>query len=268
MLGRTRKAKGTNLKTCSRCQQIKSLSEYHFRKDSGKYRNICKKCWQIRSSAKRLNITFDQAEKFYENSECLCCGEYLPTKRERHIHHVNHKVKGILCMYCNISLGQETPENVHRIKSCLEFMISNRENLFDRDNQQGSRQMEPDPSTTTRRAQSGRKVCKTCKKRLPESDFYYQKRTDGIRRPISRCKECQKIYVKSKRYGITFEQVAYLRQRSHCDCCKQELKIPFIHHVGDKVLGAVCPMCNTLLEQESDITKHKLQCCDQWLVMI
>lgn len=256
------------MKTCSKCKIEKPLSEFQFRKNSGKYRNICKSCHSIKGSARRLGITEKQATEFYKEPKCLCCNEALPTKDLRNLHHVDHRVKGVLCMYCNIALEQESEETKSRLESCLVFMESDRKNLFDRVNQQGSRQMEPDPSTTTRRAQSECKICKTCKRRLPKSAFYLQKRTDGQRRSITRCKECQKIYIKSKQYGITFEQVDHLRRRSHCDCCGIKLKIPFIHHVGDKVLGAICHKCNVLLEQESEATKHKLRSCNNWLMMI
>jgi len=256
------------MKTCSKCNIDKPLSDFHFRKDTNNYRNVCKVCWDLIRAKRRYGVTIEQAKEFYEQSKCLCCGQSLLTKKERHLHHVNHAVKGILCKYCNFALGQETNDDKHRIESCLKFIGSNRENLFDRVDQQGSRQTEPDPSTTTRRAQSEHKVCKTCKRLLPLSQFYRQKRTDGERRCITRCKECQKIYVKTKQYGISFEQVKQLRQMKQCDCCGIDVNIPFIHHIGDKVLGVTCLRCNSLLEQETEETKYRLQSCANWLMMI
>jgi len=254
----------TIFKICSKCKKNKSIKEYHFRKDSKKYRNICKQCWSIKKAANRLGITCEQVINFRKESLCMCCGEDL-TNLKKNLHHVEHKVKGILCHYCNITLGQETKEDLHRIKSCLEFIQKDRKNLFNRVNQQGSQQKEPDPSTTTRATQ---RLCKCCKQYKPKKNFYKQKYQSGKYGLYATCKDCYKILVKTYVYNLTFEQVSILRNSKNCDCCNNILTLPYIHHVDNKVLGVVCRKCNTILEQENEITKHKLQSCYNWLMKI
>ena len=39
-------------KKCSKCGEVKELSEFYFRKDSQEYRNECKKC--IKKKVKRI----------------------------------------------------------------------------------------------------------------------------------------------------------------------------------------------------------------------
>lgn len=42
------------LKECKLCKQVKSVSEYSFRKDSGRYRNECKVCLAARQKLQRV----------------------------------------------------------------------------------------------------------------------------------------------------------------------------------------------------------------------
>ena len=252
------------MKTCNKCDTLKSDSEFHFRKDNKKFRPTCKICWQLMGSSRRLGITVEQAKEFYLEPKCLCCGEVFKSKREQNLHHVNHKVKGVVCMFCNIALRQETERDLQRIKSCIEFMSKPRKNLFDRENLQGSQPMETDPSTITRPAH---RQCKFCNKCLPLSKFYRQKYKSGKYGYCTSCRECYKVYVRCKQYKLTFDEVSILRSVTNCDCCDSEFDHPpFIHHV-DRVLGVVCHACNILLEQESDKTKHKLQSCLHWVMM-
>ena len=258
------------VKTCSKCGKEKALNLFHFRKDSGKHRNECKACWKLSQASSRYGITFEQAAEFYKRPHCMCCGVEFTHSKQKHLHHVNHKVRGIVCKDCNILLRQETSDDLHRLKSCLSFMELPRENLFDKADQQGSRRdgASCGPSTTKRRARSysldGLHNCKTCNRDLPLKAFYLKRNTAGDLKPISNCKECQIVYCKSKQYTLTFEQVKYLRSKDTCDCCGT-LCYPYIHHVGAKVLGAVCRTCNLFLEQETDQVKHSLSCCVKWI---
>ena len=46
-----------SVKKCRLCQKEKSLSDFTFRKDSGKHRNECKECCNLRSRIYRSNNT-------------------------------------------------------------------------------------------------------------------------------------------------------------------------------------------------------------------
>jgi len=262
------------LKTCSKCGKEKSLTSFHFRKDSKKYRNECKKCLKLLQTAHRYNITFKQAARYYEQSHCMCCGvEFAMKPKQKHLHHVDNKMRGVVCKDCNILLRQETTNDLHRLKSCLSFMGKQRENLFYSVNQQGSRRDGKlcGPSTTKRRVPyyslEGLHVCKTCQKALPVDKFYKVKNTQGILKPITSCKSCYIIYCKSKQYNLTPEQVNFLRSKTNCDCCGSEFQKfePYIHHVDDCVLGSVCRLCNLFLEQETDQVRHRLISCVKWI---
>ncbi len=251
---------------CSKCGVEKSQSEFHFRRDTERLRNQCKECWKYLTASRRYGVTFEEAKSFYNKPSCMCCGEKFTHKKKQHLHHVDHHVHGILCKYCNLALRQETHEDLMRIESCIRFMSEPRENPFDRVNQQGSRPMDPDPSTTARPAHL--RQCKMCDRLLPLNAYYKQKYKSGKYGHYASCKECHKIFVKTYKYGLTFNQVKLLRQTLTCDCCSKELLTPYIHHVGNRVLGVVCNECNILLEQEQDTIKAKLYACHNWMVVI
>lgn len=259
-------------KTCSKCGE-KPLSDFHFRNDTKKHRNECKACWKLSQAASRYDITFEQASEYYKQPRCLCCGVEFTKPEHKHLHHVGHKVYGCVCKDCNILLGQESADELHRLKCCLAYMEKSRKNLFHRVNQPGSRRdgTQCGPSTTRRRASSysliDNYVCKTCGRSLPSSEFYTKRNTQGILKPITSCKSCHIIYCKVKRYKLTETQVNFLRSKVNCDCCDSEFvkHEPYIHHVGEKVLGAVCRKCNLILQQETKQVKHRLVSCVKWI---
>lgn len=262
------------VKSCSKCDEEKSLSNFHFRKDSKKYRNECKACWKLSQAASRYGITFEQAAEYYKRPHCMCCGVEFTKPKQKHLHHVGHKVRGVVCKDCNILLRQETVDDLHRLQSCLSFMEKPRENLFDKVNQQGSRRdgSPSGPSTTTRRAPSysleGLHICKTCGLALPVSAYYKKRNTQRVLKPISNCKACQKIYIKAKQYNLAPVQVMCLRSQVNCDCCGSEFKKhePYIHHVEGVVLGSLCRECNLFLQQETDQVRHRLVSCVKLIV--
>lgn len=253
-------------KTCLICTIDKNVSEFHFRKETQKYRNQCKECGKYTTASRRYGISFNQAKNFYKEPKCMCCDDYFLNRKHQHLHHVKHKVHGVLCRYCNLVLGQETQDDMSRITACLKFMSRDRKNLFDRDNQQGSQQTEFDPSTTE--CPTHLRKCKVCNKCLPKGMFYRQKYTSGKYGHYAACKECYKIIVKTYKYGLTFNQVQYLRSIKTCQCCQQILKVPYIHHIGNEILATLCRECNIILEQESQTTMNKLKACKRWMEMI
>ncbi len=252
---------------CSKCGLEKSLSLFHYRKDSKKHRNECKVCWKYLQAARRYGITFEQAIEYYKQPFCLCCGYVFLTMKDRHLHHVNHTVKGIVCKDCNILLGQETPENLHRLQACLLFMQKSRKNLFDKVNPQGSRSNGKQCGPSTTDTLDSLRTCKCCGQRLSLKHFYKQKYVSGKYGYYASCKNCYKILVKTHQYELTFEQVKFLRSKPQCDCCGVAFngKPPYIHHVDDTVLGAICRLCNLCLEQETDQIKKRLLSCVNWI---
>lgn len=252
---------------CSKCNEEKPLDDFHYRKDTKKHRSQCKVCWKHLQAAGRYGITFEQAVEYYKQPSCMCCGKVFSTMKDRNLHHINHTVRGIVCKDCNILLRQETKGDLRRLKSCLSFMQKSRKNLFDGVNQQGSRSegTRRGPSTTTCRAPL--RTCKCCGKQLALKHFYKQKYASGKSGYYKACKTCFKILGKTYEYGLTFDQVRFLRSKPTCDCCGEEFdnSVPYIHHIGSTVLGAVCRECNLFLGQETDQEKQRLQACVDWV---
>lgn len=252
---------------CSKCGMKKSLSAFHYRKDLKKYRTQCKSCWKYLQASRRYGITFEQAIDYYKQPHCMCCGHVFSTMKERNLHHVKHTVRGIVCKDCNNLLGQETPEDLHRLESCLLFMEKSRKNLLDRVDPQGSRSdgKRSGPSTTD--TPDSLRVCKCCERPLPLKHFYRQKYVSGKYGYYAACKDCYKILVKTYKYNLTFNQVKFLRSKEQCECCGAYFKDkpPYIHHVDDVVLGVVCLVCNLCLGQEDAQTKRRLLACVNWI---
>jgi hypothetical protein len=253
-------------KQCSKCGLQKAYTAFHFRKDNGNYRNQCKVCWKYLQSARRLNISFEVAKAFYESPSCMCCSEPFLTKRGQNLHHVNHIVYGVLCHYCNIALEQERPETLHRLQACLAFM--SRKNLFDKVDQPVRQKSGRPVTSTTLRQTSDRRQCKTCGLWLPMNQFYRQKYyTSDNYGHTAQCKHCYKIYVKAQKYGLTFDQIDFLQSCKYCACCGVQFtkkNCAHIHHNATGVKGSLCRKCNSLLEQENDITRTKLEACINW----
>jgi hypothetical protein len=61
---------------CKECNEEKDTSEFHFRKDSGKYRTVCKTCWNTRTN-----------QRYHDNKEEYLgkMKKYYQTNRESKI---------------------------------------------------------------------------------------------------------------------------------------------------------------------------------------
>jgi hypothetical protein len=107
----------------------------------------------------------------------------------------------------------------------------------------------------------GKQFCIFCNTWKPLDDY---SRRNGLKNKINTyCKACQRIRKAMHRYSLTAEQVTALYSKQSCDCCGSAFKTQqqqHIHHVGDKVLGAVCLTCNHLLRDQSEEHPHRLQC--------
>lgn len=72
-------------KTCSKCNECKSLDNFQFRKDNGKYRNECKACKSKTNKQYRDNTQYTKGEK------------RLEVRREA------NKAEVKVCVSCNVS---------------------------------------------------------------------------------------------------------------------------------------------------------------------
>jgi hypothetical protein len=193
-----------NTKQCSHCLDVKELS--FFDKNGIYTYTVCKACKKLKSAARRYGVPIQEIERLYAHSHCMCCGDKFKNNYHQHIHHTIRGIQGVLCRPCNRIVGKQSEIDVYRIEKCLEFMGSDRKNLFNRDNQQGSPlDYHHDPSTTVR-----------------------------LTRKLHRAMQAQ-CYT----FDLTLDQVKVHRQKQKCDCCEYDFNkknFSTIHHVGIRFL--------------------------------
>lgn len=110
-----------SVKQCSRCKQVKPLSEFHKKKrETDGFQPYCKQCnleaviqWNKDNPDARLlrdyNITLAQKQQMIvdQNGGCAICGKLLQTGLDQNVDHCHDSivVRGILCQACNLGLG-------------------------------------------------------------------------------------------------------------------------------------------------------------------
>jgi hypothetical protein len=249
---------------CRRCELDKDLSQfYKSKRNKSGCEYICKPCKSIDINARRYGISESFLEYLYSHEQCMCCDEQFVSAKGRHIHHTDQGVQGLVCIHCNHILGQETEEDLQRIKLALIYMKSSRENLLDRDNQQerlrdfGRNINVVEESSETIRCES--QMCSQCKRLLTKKSF----RTPKGRGTLKVCFDCQR----SNDRLLHSKQATEARNKaSNCACCDCELNTKkCVHHVGDTVYGVVCHKCNQLLGDESEQRQRRLLVCKLWI---
>ena len=108
---------------CNFCRQWKPRDCFSTMK--GKPNTYCKACCRIRKAMWRYSIDRETAIKLYEINLCECCGLPFEKQTHKHIHHTEDGVIGVVCLYCNHTLRNESPEHLHRLECCVKF-IKNR----------------------------------------------------------------------------------------------------------------------------------------------
>ena len=133
-------------KLCNRCQDTKSLSEFHKnRRRPDGYHNYCKDCRSdIRKSEPekyregnrkrnrtwRLKRVYNMTEEDYlrllnlHEHRCHICNQRFSADLSDHIDHdhASHRVRGILCGSCNRALGlfKDNPTLLRQAADYLE----------------------------------------------------------------------------------------------------------------------------------------------------
>ena len=114
------------MKECTTCNEEKELTDFYYRKDSGKHKNECKECTVKRSKknrkedadqydrARHLMLTYGLTLEDYDllleeqGGCCAICGTDKPTGKGRfhvdHDHNTN-EIRGLLCSQCNQAIG-------------------------------------------------------------------------------------------------------------------------------------------------------------------
>ena len=110
-----------NLARCSHCGKWKILGSFTMSRSIPD--SICKECRRFQKAASRYKISIDEARQLYAKEQCDCCGAFFEKQTHKHIHHIGDTVRGIVCLYCNHTLRDESPEHLRRLKCCVDFVI-------------------------------------------------------------------------------------------------------------------------------------------------
>ena len=108
------------------------------------------------------------------------------------------------------------------------------------------------------------KTCTHCKETSDVSNFY--KRTDTGKLK-ARCKACECLYSRKRRYKITLQEAEDYIKTPNCECCGKKLankRSTYIDHCYDtgKIRGILCMSCNSGLGFFGDKLEGLLKAVD------
>jgi hypothetical protein len=126
------------------------------------------------------------------------------------------------------------------------------------------------------------KRCSTCKKTLPDIEFYRcARRKDGLQ---NGCKACSLLAVKayqtkngrsriarSVRYGLSLAEVDHYLSVPACQCCQRpfaseaDMRIDHCHD-GGHVRGVICNPCNMSCNGAAIEAISRARCCENYLL--
>jgi len=117
-------------KKCSKCGEVKPLSEFHRHKryKDGVYFS-CKSCRKPSKKAahlkSRFGITINQYEMMLERQHygCKICGQQCTTGRSLAVDHCHQtgRIRGLLCSKCNQGLGMFN-DDVNRMNLAAQYL--------------------------------------------------------------------------------------------------------------------------------------------------
>ena len=134
--------KEIKMKICTKCKQEKPESEYNARKGvKGGYHRQCKKCIGdmekenrklhkdtiIESTLmKKYGITTDDYNRMFadQNGCCKICGIHqseLDRRLNVDHNHVTNRVRGLLCMPCNLGIGNFN-DNIALLEGAIDYL--------------------------------------------------------------------------------------------------------------------------------------------------
>lgn len=119
---------GMRTKVCRLCGVEKPISEFYFRKDSGRYRSECKACFKDIVRFRQTGWSPEDYEEAYvkQYGRCAICGCKLNSSRYTRFagdhDHKTGKLRGLLCTNCNTALGL-FKDSIERLDSAKRYLI-------------------------------------------------------------------------------------------------------------------------------------------------
>jgi hypothetical protein len=95
------------VKACRQCGIVKPFDEFHYSKRGvGQRVSKCKRCLSDAHRSRKYGLTPQQYDQMYDElqGECPLCQRWYAALAVDHCHKTG-KVRGLLCLGCNRSLG-------------------------------------------------------------------------------------------------------------------------------------------------------------------
>ena len=105
---------------CMDCKEWKPIEQ--FARVKGKPYSYCKTCQRLHKAMNRYHVTRDQAVDLYTQTRCTCCNCKFERQTHQHIHHIDGGIVKLVCLFCNHILRDESPEHLHRLQCCIQFI--------------------------------------------------------------------------------------------------------------------------------------------------
>lgn len=128
-------------KTCSKCNDLKPIEEFHFRNDSNTHYTYCRDCktkqTYTNSIQKKFNMSPTDYINLHDYQKGLCAICSTPVENvftgfkgiKQAIDHCHHtgEIRGILCRKCNSGIGmlQDDPYIIEKALNYLNKGICN-----------------------------------------------------------------------------------------------------------------------------------------------
>ena len=122
------------MQVCTKCGQLKPLTDFRFRKEQNKRATRCKSCDSLWTKSHFFKITFEELLTFMDNHNHVCsiCGISEEEARAQnkqtkhyglyidHCHNSGH-LRGLLCHNCNLIIGH-AKDSIKTLQKAIKYL--------------------------------------------------------------------------------------------------------------------------------------------------
>jgi len=119
---------------CTRCHEVKPLTDYYKREDTKSYRRECKTCVKEKTLLRKFGVDYTWYHNKLEeqNHCCAICKKPLESKRNDKFDvdhcHTTGNVRGLLCTTCNTGIGL-LKEDITIFKNAEKYLNKYKEDI-------------------------------------------------------------------------------------------------------------------------------------------
>jgi len=88
----------------------------------GKPYSYCRDCQRLHKAMSRYKVSRIEAARLYSVEMCECCDSVFLKQTHKHIHHLDSGVIGVVCLFCNHTLRDESTEHLRRLECCVKYI--------------------------------------------------------------------------------------------------------------------------------------------------